>query len=251
MATDPFYGSLRAVARAKDHTENLHAEMRRFLGPHPYELVIEPDADGVNEVHKVRLTSGEMPPILADIAFDAVCTLRAALDRAGYEVAVASGNTSPKHTHFPFGSAATKFNTGRSKDIPAEILNVMREFKPYRGGNDGLWSINELRNIGNHRRIATVGMATSHLNIEHMTVSKAKIMFQPRWDREKHEMILAIVEPGGKAEYKLEIRAFVAFDDVEPIRGQPAVAFLRGAASVVERVVMAVEAEARRIGLIT
>ncbi len=63
-------------------------------------------------------------------------------------------------------------------------------------------------------------------------------------------MVFARVGIGSQLDYDLNFSFFVAFGEVESVRDQPAIPVLNAAASEVERIILAIETESRRIGLI-
>src|SRR2546428_10680207 len=78
-----------------------------------------------------------LPIALAGIAADAIYNLRAALDQAGYAVAVAA-KTSGKNAHFPFGDTLEEVKSreqGGSKEIPKSIFDAMVALRPFETGN--------------------------------------------------------------------------------------------------------------------
>ena len=72
-----------------------------------------------------------------------------------------------------------------------------------------------------------------------------------KWDTEKNEIVIARKTPDTKLEYNAQIAFHVSFGKVEAVAGKPVIGFLNAAAGEVERIVMALEAESRRIGLIS
>ena len=54
--SDPFQSSKLRLLNAKGHIFNLHKKIRAFIGTKPYAHVIEPDSDGVNQLHKIKFT---------------------------------------------------------------------------------------------------------------------------------------------------------------------------------------------------
>jgi len=80
-----------------------------------------------------------------------------------------------------------------------------------------------------------------------MTVGPSK------WNRDKNEIVFLAIRPGSEiAGYDANVSYTVALDDIdEIIEGQHPVAVLNAMAGEVERILMATEAECRRIGLIT
>jgi hypothetical protein len=70
------------------------------------------------------------------------------------------------------------------------------------------------------------------------------------WDRAKNEMILIELGPGATYKYDFQFQFFIAFRDIEFVDGQPIITVLRQFGGTVERVMMAMEAETRRLGFI-
>lgn len=109
-ALDPFYSPKRRIARAKKHIRDLEGEIKAFLDSKPYARVIEPDAEGTGELHKIKFTKA-LSECLSDTAVDAVDNLRSALDQAGYAVAVASGRPNAKSSYSPSPTAPPDMKT--------------------------------------------------------------------------------------------------------------------------------------------
>jgi hypothetical protein len=145
---DPFETSRRKIARAKVHIADLERETRVFFDARPYTVVVELDPEEPkHQVHKLKFDR-PLPDSFAALTADAIHNLRSALDNVGYGLAVAAGRVNAKYTAFPFAGGVVEFDNsikGRSKDIPEEIHAVFRAYKPYKGGNDFLWALNEVQ----------------------------------------------------------------------------------------------------------
>lgn len=248
--SDPFHGSKYGIERAKHHISDLERQAIQFLDSNPYGQCIEPDTDTTDQLHKIKLVK-PMPFALPGLAFDAVNNLRAALDRAVWAVAKMAGNN-PRYISFPFAKDADHIKNainGRCKGLPEEIRDI-RTFKPYKGGNNLLWALNELCNTNKHAIISPVAVASSKL-IAATTIARDSLMaIPPRWDRTKNEMILFRVREGGEIQTQFRIALHIAMCDIEFVDGQPADAVLNEFVRIVESIVMAIEAETRRLGLI-
>ena len=61
--------------------------------------------------------------------------------------------------------------------------------------------------------------------------------------------MFASTGPDTAFQYDFDISFFVAFGEIDAIGGQPAICLLAAIAGEVNRIVLAVEAEAKRIGL--
>ena len=91
----------RTLERAKHHIADLERQIETLVHDDSRAYVIEKDADGVTNIHKIRFTRW-LPDDASSILFDIATNLRAVLDQTAYAAALASGKTSPKNTLFPF-----------------------------------------------------------------------------------------------------------------------------------------------------
>ena len=76
------------------------------------------------------------------------------------------------------------------------------------------------------------------------------VIVDPVWDRVNNEIVFFKVGVGSNFEYDLNFNIYIAFDEPDAIRGQPIVPALNAMASEVNRIVLATEAEGRRLGII-
>ncbi|GBF25366.1 hypothetical protein MnTg02_00397 [bacterium MnTg02] len=253
--TDPFYSPKRRVRRAKKHFGDLAVEIDAFCKSDPCADVVELDDDGLQRMHKFKLIK-PLPESLADITVDALGNMRSALDQAGYVTAVASGCADPKRAYFPFASSAADLENvikGRCKDIPQDIVTLFRTFQPYKGGDDLLWALNRIRTANEHRIITGVGLSSGgmHMLIDTMTMGPGGFIGAPRWNSAKQELVYAVTKPGTEFSYKGQFSFHIAFGDIEVIGGQEILTVLNSLLSKVEGIVLATEAESKRIGIIT
>lgn len=252
--SDPLESSRLLLDGGKEHIKDLDAKINAFFSTKPYAHVVERNADGTKLLYKVKFKES-IPGPLKRLAATAANDLRHALDHAGYAAAVANGKTDPRFTYFPLApSAAELENTikGNCKDIPQEIVSVMRSFKPYKGGNDLLFALNRIAVANKHKLLRAIGIAPGGMFIDNLYVEHSGSGFallSGEWDSAKNEIIFATSGLDTKVHYKLEIRFFVAFGDVEIVGGKPAIGTLNAMASEVSSILLAIEAEARRTGL--
>jgi hypothetical protein len=255
---DPLESSKRKLERAKEHFDDLKGKITEFINLEPYEQVVEPHPDKSGyTVHKIKLTQ-PLPAFIGDIAGDMVHNLRSALDNAGYAVAVAAappGAKEPKYTAFPFAGSVSELSNsigGRCKDIPQQIQSLFCGFQPYPRGNEYLWALNELCNTDKHKIAIPVGQAA--VAVERTSVSGTGFFSMPRphiWDSTKNEMELITLGPDAQFNYELNFRLYVALGDIKVVGGKELLRTLDAMGSIVERILMAIEAEARRIKIFT
>lgn len=260
---DPFYSARRRLARAKKHAADLEIAGTSFINSEPYVRAIDLDVNSVTKLHKIKLTK-PFPEDVADIATDAFDNLRSVLEQTAYGAAIAGGNRTPNFAYFPFSDTAEHWENranGLCKDVPSDVVAVFRRFEPYECGNKALWGLNELRNVNQHALLAPLGTASTQIVMGHPFIIKAPAdgtisfnlpMWTPAtWDRCKNEMIIFREDPGGQLEYDFKLAPFIAFGDVAVFCGEPVLGVFNHLAGVVESILMASEAECRRLGLIT
>jgi hypothetical protein len=255
---DLFNSPRLTLARAHHHIHEFNEVINTFITEKPWTHFVDKDAETGRDLYKVKLMK-EPPGILSCILFDAANNLRAVLDQVGYASAVASGNTSLKAIKFPFGPTEQKWRNnlaGGCKDLPAEIRTIFEQFKAYSGGNDTLWATNEIAN------------ANKHLALKALLLTRPDAFFSARiemrpggleeiispggagigWDSRKNEITLFAAQPGAKTDIHINITASIAIEGIKIQGCETAPAFLDTARNEVERVLVATEAECRRLG---
>jgi len=249
---DPFSSSKRRIARAKTHIDELKRKSNQFLKDNPCSRVIERDSDSLYEVHKIKFSA--IPNIIEDIAIDAISNLRPALDHAGYGIAIAAGKRNPRSAYFPISSSETELEdviARNCKDIPVEIVSLFRTFKPHAGGNDLIWALNKTNNSNKHRLLVPFFQFPRDMNFRMRGTGGSGVHIPPIvYDRAKNEIVFAVIATDTQLEYNLNGTYCIAFDGIAPIEGYSATDILNAMASEVEGIVLAIEAEARRIGLV-
>lgn len=246
---DPLSSSRQKLARAEKHFVDLQKEISDFSQQNPYEQVAEPHPDKLGfTIEKVRMTK-EIPATIADLTADIAISLRSALDNAGYAIAVAAGVNDPKHCAFPFaGSAAQMANAlGRSKDIPERVQSLFCGFQPYKGGNDLLWALNEVANTDKHKMVIPIGQGLARYGASVRGTGYFSMPDPHIWDRAKNEMKLIELGPGATHTYDFGFQFFIAFHDIEFIDGKSVVKVLMQFGNIVERLLLGMEAECRRL----
>jgi hypothetical protein len=203
---DLFESSRRKIARAKAHLADFDRQMHVFLRENPYRYVTYPDPQHPEHViHKLRFEKG-IPDSLIDLTDESIHHLRSCLDVAVYSLVAATGKVRPKSTAFPFAGSVGDFENnmkGRCKDVPEEIYPLFRAFKPYKGGDDVLWALNEVCVREKH---TLLGMALgSHLGGVTLTGGVVRMHLAPPWDRLKNEIGIGTFVRGTDLHYKAEI----------------------------------------------
>jgi len=255
--SDPFASSRSKLAWAK---ENLFPDLQRrieeFHNLEPYAKIIEPDTQAGWEVHKIKLIK-PFPESFGNLVGDLVGNLRETLDTAGHSIATAVGKPNAKNTAFPFARDVTQManSIGRSADLPKEIQSLFCGFQPYRGGDDLLWALNELCNGKKHKFITPMATVMWRGHAFAKGFGRPITMPDPpKWDSAKDEMVVIklgpIVIPDATWDYDFDFFPFVAINEIPVVEGKPVLGILYQFCLKVESILMAIEAEARRLGIV-
>ena len=247
--TDYFESARLRLDGAKENIRNLDGRITGFFHKHPPTSVVEHDTKAHNQALKLKFAKqpADWPVKVAEILEH----LRHSLDQAMYGASRASGVIAPKNAYFPFSDTPDNLENvirGRCSDVPKEIVTLVRAFQPYKGGNLPLWALNKTANT-KHTLLMPVGIGGGGIyikNLEADDVTDLKLMV-PRWNRAKNEIVVFEAGAIKKMRYELAVNFTVAFDEVEPVSGEPVIAVLDTMASIVESIVSAIEAESQRL----
>lgn len=255
----PFRSPWRKVARAKTHIEDFKANVRAFQDAHPYECFTEINPGASHErLHKLKLVTA-LPEILAEILGDALNNLREALDYACHAIAVAAGKVRPGSAYFPFAGAVDELDgkiAWNCKDIPQEIWPLLRAFKPYKGGNDLLWALNRIANKNKHAILiphSIVVESSRKLGLQHSDLATWVDLVSPpvRLEYGKDQVVVITRSDARTDSYhKYTISVGVSFDQVEVVADQEVAAVLDKFTGIVESILLALEAECKRLGFV-
>lgn len=251
---NPFYSAYLRIKRAEEHLDDLEAQINEFFAANPYIVAVEDDPDGIHQIHKIQFTQ-RFPFRWRILATEIIEHLRAALDHATWVTGhLSSGNPDIQQVAFPFAGVSDKLDDSirrRSKNLPPEIIALLRTFHPYQGGNEALSMLNDLCNQCKHVLVAFIAHAARDLQITGSGWT-APVQFYdpPTWDRAKNEIKYARVPRGAQFQHQASLKVFVAIEYRDVASPHAATAVLNAMHREVQRVVGAIEAESRRIGLL-
>jgi hypothetical protein len=254
LPDDPLYSAKLRISRADELLDQLVADIERFFTEKPIESVSEPDPDGKHIVHKLKVTE-RFPINWRILATEIIEHLRAALDHASFAAFfLATGKMESNYAAFPFGKTPTDLDNsvrGRSKDLPSEIQTLLRSFNAYKGGNDLLYTLNDLANHCKHGLVTFIGGAVAGGEISG-TGWAGGVEFAdiPIWDGEKNEIAYARVKVGTDFQHQGKLRVYVAIPGTEHLPGIGATGILDKIGADVARVVDDIEAKCRELGIL-
>jgi hypothetical protein len=256
LPTDPLYSARLRISRAQEHIKSLEAQIDQFFARNSDQRVVEPDPSGTHKIYKLRFAE-RFPIHWRLLATEIIEHLRASLDHATFATFyLATGRLDSSYAAFPFGKTPTDLDNsvrGRSKDLRPEIQALLRSFDAYKGGNDLLYSLNELCNISKHGLFAFIVGAAAEMEIRGSGDMSA-IQFPENlvWDNVKNEIEYARAPLGVDFQGEGRLRVYVAFGEtLDSVRNHHAIGLLSDMAAEVDRVLTKIESECRKIGLIT
>jgi hypothetical protein len=251
---DPFSSAGARISRAQEHLEILQAQISSFFDERPYIHVVEADPNGTHDIHKIRVTK-PFPLQWRILATEIIEHLRAALDHVVWVTAyLATANPNVEFATFPFSNNSANFENrmkGLCKDVPSEIQALLRTFEPYKGGNDLLYTLNDMCNLSKHALVTLVGCATSGGQIKGTGwTSPVEFYDAHGWDRAKYEIPYARVRRGARFAHEADFRIYVSIEHREIITGEPATLIFDTMGREVDAICSLIIAESRKIGLL-
>ena len=244
--TGLFTSAKSVFCRASQHITSLKTEINTFTPGKPYTYTVDVDADGIT--HKFKFSESFSDDISC-IMFDAINNLRASLDHMTYAIAVNHCGRDDIQALFPFAKDAAHWpaKINGLKDVPSEICAVFKRFKPYKGGNDILWAINYMANIKKHAVLIPVGFGRAAL---WESDPGCDTTIHGVWNSKTNEIVLRTTRDANFEAKRNFTYSIVIHDAEEIIDGESPVMLLDAMSGEVNRVLMATEAECRRIGFI-
>lgn len=235
------------VERAKEHIRDLELQIRHFHDGGPYEVLRQ---DGTNGEITFRVkVRAQPPPEWGTIIGDVIHNLRSALDYLVWQLVLANGKTPGKKTGFPICQNTEEFEThGQQKirGVTDEVVRLVRELKPYRGGNDVLWRLHELDIMDKHKLLIPVGAAYSSVVLDSMELLRKTdpeipsmyIDLRPADRQYPLQDGAALFRTQAGIHESPKFRFEVAFGEGELVKGEPILETLQQLTTCVEATIM-------------
>jgi hypothetical protein len=160
---------------------------------------------------------------------------------------------------FAFGGDPDEFERDikrKCRGVRPEIISVIRDFRPYKGGNDDLWALNKLRNIKEHRLLVAPTLAGGMRWLFEIAGKKVFMLDagpanEPQWDNANKTLTFKthpIVEHHPMFEkIEKERVLFLKFGDIEGLSGEHLIPKLQAFARIVENCIDSIEKETARL----
>jgi hypothetical protein len=254
LPTDPLYSAKLRIGRADELLDQLVIDIDRFFSENPIESAAEPDPNGTHIVHKLKVRE-RFQIHWRILATEIIEHLRAALDHATFATFfLTTGKMDSNYAAFPFGKTAADLDNsvrGRSKDLRPEIQTLLRSFNAYKGGNNLLYTLNDLANDCKHGLVTFIGGAVASGEIKGTGWTGGVEFAEPLiWDGEKNEIAYARVRIGTDFQHQGKLRVYVAIPDTEHLPGVGATGVLDKIGTEVARVIGDIESKCRDLGIL-
>jgi hypothetical protein len=158
----PFHGPKLKLARAKQHAAELSAKVEEYIRRDPFVLFVE-RANDDGRYYLAGRWRGPVPDEFSVVFGDAVHNLRTALDILANDLVALCGAI-PKEVYFPFAKSADEIEgqiAKRMKGATSDIIDIVRNLKPYKGGDEILRALHDLDISDKHICLLGAGVATS------------------------------------------------------------------------------------------
>lgn len=239
------------IADARDDIYRLNGLVKQYVATTIYSRSTTFDAGTGLYTHMLQF-GAPLPDNLAVFVRKVVGSLRSALDHAVYASAAALECSGLSSTKFPFGETQELFEQDiirKCRRLPAGILTVLRDCKPYREGNNLLWVLNKLRNVKEHRLLVQPclgGGASFPISIAGKNLKGVLFPRGQEWNATSNTLVFqCLTSDEGNPNVKLTM--FITFGEVEGIKGAHVIPTLYKFASNVENCVTRIEGETFRL----
>ena len=151
------------IKRAKEHDAELQRQLRSFLDARPYKVGYKHDSATRKLIYYVTAVDST-PDCLPLIAGDVIQNLMSALDHLAYQIVcrdTSDNPPNPKWIYFPIADNLREYEAKKARKIQGAFgatIAAIDALKPYKDGNDSLWSLYRLNNIEKHRLLLQWGL---------------------------------------------------------------------------------------------
>lgn len=229
------FPSYEKIKRAKSKFDHLKTGINAYVASHPYSFRIDGEWP---RIHYVARREKAPPDDIAFEVVEAVGHLRSALDKMLVALVELNGRGT-SGVGFPFGG----MDNGKPLPIPnprtgtieqklsPEQWNLVVAQRPYPGGNDTLWGINQIANTDKHGRDLVdvtpvlgdrVGLFGSGTEFS----GPAEIIVLPDqdntllYDYERERVLVTVIGGKGELSIKAEPTPTIVFSELAPVTGK-------------------------------
>ena len=237
----------KKLLRVAKLVEDVKALIDSFIKQQPFAYIKDKDAQTGRFVHKIMLTK-ELPEEVTEKTIYIVDHLRSCLNQAVYAIAALNPNCNLRSVDFPIYDNVEELEQFLKKnkaDLPRTVLDLLRDFRPYKNGNGLIWALHKSRCREFHRFTEPVATASIASRIDEIKLNGGEEVFLPQWNYEKQEIVFATSEENKDLVFQITVLADVVFgkDEVEFLAGRSIKLLLEAMLSEVQIIVVELEKE--------
>ena len=228
------------VEEAKTCLHELKKLFSSFSEKSPCKFFEEIDPQTSEILLKVCLIQ-PLPSKIKIEANNIISHLRSALDYTACALAIINGKQESA-VYFPSAKNIEEFESkecqSKIQKLSPEAIAFIKSYEPYKGGKGEIfWMLNQLWNIGKHRKLVAVGSCSISLMMESIHVKQPSVsILCPSWNFEEESMLLLRRSPQSEVEYNIKIPLHLGIRDVEFINNrEPIVPVFKEAVNAVEK----------------
>lgn len=248
---DPLHGPKLKVKRAYEHIKEIDRQIDLFLADDDHRMRIEVDPETGDRLVVLRFRK-PIPDIIHLLVDETIHHLRSALDLLTVALARANGAQNVNSVYFPFAGDKTEFDAARTQRkiqaLAPNVADMIRDLRPYKGGNDLLWGLGRMANTNKHVDLISMGSSASIRVFRNFKVTGGKVGFivPPNSFRMDTGVVLSNLGATGTFEASQDkndrqISANITFGDVDIVQGRQVVDTLNEMAQLADGIVQRFE----------
>lgn len=171
-------------------------------------------------------------------------TIRSSLDLLAVAIAKRNGITGKELNliYFPVARDQVAFNAGDYKGkefvkrISASERAIIEFVKPYKGGNELLWSLHDLDIMRKHKRLLEVDANPAKFNITGWGLDKNFTSISTGWAQSPGKTILGLVKKGF-TDYQVQYSSFICINEPGALARKPVIVALHSLAGMANAII--------------
>ena len=244
----PLFPSQEKIKRAKAKFSYLMGSINNYIRSNPYSIRKQTYGD---RFYVIASRDKDIPEDVSFEVVELVYHLRTALDKMMVAL-VARNERGTSGVGFPFGGMSSngepeQFPTKRMEDgikkkLTTDQWALIEAQRPYPGGNDTLWAINELSNEDKHRKdlveaLADPGASVDITRLEPSSTVSIGINNPAVIHDQEREVVLFSTDLARNKRIDSTISPAVVFGPIPPVQGQNVLVTLNQQIRLVEGIV--------------
>jgi len=244
---------LEKIKRAYEHLVEFQSTLDAFRQSKPYEVTGKRDPKTRQFIYSI-VKADPIPVRLSVISGDVLQNLRSSLDYLACSLVRSHSPSAPiDKCGFPiFDEVPTTKEHERTfarkvKGMEDKAIDLIKNIKPYKGGDDVLWRLHALNNRDKHRLLLTTATGLRPLNVGmHMRATRQNmrghvpdfyVSTGSRVFPLKIGTVLYVDSPDAEENKNIEITVDVVFNEPGVCVGEPVFLVLRRSLNEVRRTV--------------